>query len=77
MVLRRVAWLVGLGIVLGACLSAWASRLVGALLYGLDARDPLTFTGAAILLVLVAVFAAWIPARHAARIDPMLALRQW
>ena len=77
LVLRRVAWLVGLGIVLGACLSAWASRLVGALLYGLDARDPLTFTGAAILLVLVAVFAAWIPARHAARIDPMLALRQW
>jgi predicted permease len=77
MVLRRVAWLVGMGIAIGACLSAWAATFVRTLLYGLDARDPLTFTGAAILLVLVAALAAWIPARHASRIDPMLALRQW
>ena len=75
MVLRRVAWLVGFGIVLGAALSAWAARFITALLYGLDARDPLTFVSAAALLTLVAALAAWLPARRASRIDPMRVLR--
>jgi predicted permease len=75
MVVRRVAWLVALGIVLGAALSAWAATFVRSLLYGLDARDPLTFVGAAVLLMLVAALAAWLPARRASRIDPMRALR--
>lgn len=74
-VLRRVAWLVGLGIVVGACLSAWAATFVRTLLYGLDARDPLTFAGAAVLLIGVAALAAWLPARRASRIDPMRVLR--
>jgi putative ABC transport system permease protein len=75
MVLRRVAWLVGLGIVIGACLSAWAATFVRTLLYGLDARDPMTFAGAAVLLMAVAALAAWLPARRASRIDPMRVLR--
>jgi putative ABC transport system permease protein len=75
MVLRRVAWLVGLGIVIGACLSAWAATFVRTLLYGLDARDPMTFAGAAALLMAVAALAAWLPARRASRIDPMRVLR--
>jgi predicted permease len=75
MVLRRVAWLVGLGIVLGAGLSVWGGGYVKTLLYGLDARDPATFVAAAILLTLVAALAAWLPARRASRIDPMKVLR--
>jgi putative ABC transport system permease protein len=75
MVLRRVAWLVALGIVLGAGLSVWAAQFVKTLLYGLDARDPATFVSAAALLTLVAAVAAWLPARRASRIDPMRVLR--
>jgi predicted permease len=75
MVLRRVAWLVGIGIALGAGLSAWAAAYVRTLLYGLGPRDPWTFVGAALLLTLVAALAAWLPARRASRIDPMQVLR--
>jgi ABC-type antimicrobial peptide transport system permease subunit len=75
MVLRRVAWLVGLGIVLGAGLSIWAAKFIKTLLYGLEARDPTTFVAAAALLVVVAAVAAWLPARRASRIDPMRVLR--
>jgi putative ABC transport system permease protein len=75
MVLRRVAWLVGTGIVLGAGLSMWAATFIRTLLYGLDARDPVTFVSAATLLTLVAALAAWLPARRAAHIDPMRVLR--
>jgi putative ABC transport system permease protein len=75
MVLRRVAWLVGLGIVLGGGLSIWAAKFIKTLLYGLDARDPTTFLAAAALLTFVATVAAWLPARRASRIDPMRVLR--
>jgi putative ABC transport system permease protein len=75
MVLRRIAWLVGLGIVLGAGLSAWAAKYITTLLYGLEARDPATFVSAAAVLLLVATLAAWLPARRASRIDPMRVLR--
>jgi predicted permease len=75
MVLRRVASLVSLGILIGAGLSMWAARFVKTLLYGLDARDPMTFALAAALLMLVAAVAAWLPARRASRIDPMRVLR--
>jgi putative ABC transport system permease protein len=75
MVLRRVAWLVGLGIVLGAGVSIWAAKFIKTLLYGLDARDPTTFGAAAALLMFVAALAAWLPARRASRIDPMRVLR--
>jgi predicted permease len=75
MVVRRVAWLVGLGIVLGAGLSIWAAKYIKTQLYGLEARDPTTFVSAAALLLLVAALAAWLPARRASRIDPMRVLR--
>jgi ABC-type antimicrobial peptide transport system permease subunit len=76
LVLRRVAVLVTVGLGLGAGLSAWAAPLVGALLYGIEPRDPLTFVAAAIVLLGVAMVAAWLPARLAARLDPTVALRE-
>jgi putative ABC transport system permease protein len=76
LILRRMALLIGLGIVAGALVSLWASRYVGSMLYGLDARDPLTFAGAAVTLALVGAVAAWLPARRATRIDPCEVLRQ-
>jgi putative ABC transport system permease protein len=76
LILRRVALLVGLGIAAGALISLWASKYVGSLLYGLEPRDPLTFVGAAIVLALVGVLAAWLPARRATRIDPCEVLRE-
>ena len=75
-ILLRVAVLVGLGIATGAALSLWASGFVGSLLYGLAPRDPAILAGAAVVLVLIAAAAAWVPARRAARIDPAQVLRE-
>jgi ABC-type antimicrobial peptide transport system permease subunit len=50
-------------------------RLIASMLYGLKSYDPLTLGGAALLLAFVALAASWIPARRAASIDPIKALR--
>ena len=76
MVLKKIALPVCLGLVAGAGLSYWAARYVGTLLYDLDARDPLTFAGAAIFLAVVSLVAAWVPARRAAAIDPARVLHE-
>jgi predicted permease len=76
LVLRRVALLVAAGIVVGAGISLWAAKFVGTLLFGLEARDPLTLIGASAVLACVGALAGWLPARRAARIDPAEVLRQ-
>ena len=65
--------LLGAAIGLMGCLAA--SRLVSSLLYGVTPRDPWTFASASLLLVAVAVLTSWLPARRAAGLDPMEALR--
>jgi ABC-type antimicrobial peptide transport system permease subunit len=76
LVLGRTALLVGLGLAIGLVVSFWASRFVGALLYGLQPRDATTMGTAVVVLATVGVIAAWLPARRAARIDPAQVLRE-
>jgi predicted permease len=76
MVLREGAWISAAGIACGIGASIFAARLVQSLLYGLKANDLVVFAGAALLLLLVGLAASWIPARRAAAVEPMQALRQ-
>ena len=70
LVLSRVSTLVGIGIVLGVAVGAWASRFVSTLLYGLEPGDPATLAISAITLALVGAIAGWLPANRASRLDP-------
>jgi putative ABC transport system permease protein len=76
LVLQRVGVLIAAGLTLGLAGSVWAGRFVEALLFHRDARDPVTLAGAAAVLVVVGVLATWIPARRAARLDPVTVLRE-
>ena len=75
LILRRVCVLVGVGMIAGTALSAWASPFVASLLWGLEPRDPLTLVGAAGLLATVALTAGLVPALRAAHIEPAKVLR--
>jgi ABC-type antimicrobial peptide transport system permease subunit len=75
LVLGRVGVLLTLGVATGLGLSLWLVTFVGARLFDLDRRDPLTFAGATLVLVLVGLFAGWLPARRAAPMSPTEALR--
>ena len=59
----------------GTMLSAVAARLVASVLYGLSPLDPPTLAGVPVPLLLVATLAAYLPARRATRVDPVVALR--
>ncbi len=75
MVLREGMGLAAAGVIAGL-IGAWGlNRFLATLLYGVRPDDPLTFAAVSVVLLLVALFACYIPARRATRIDPMQALR--
>lgn len=75
MVLRETVVLLSVGIVVGIVMALEASRLISTLLFGLKPTDPLTIASAALLMVVAAAFAGYVPARRASRVEPMVALR--
>jgi putative ABC transport system permease protein len=75
MVLREGLKLAGAGLGVGAIAALGLARFLKSQLFGVGAADPLTFFGAAALLVIAALAACYIPARRATRVDPMVALR--
>jgi predicted permease len=76
MILGETIGLVGAGLALGGGLAYAASHLIDSLLFGVAPQDPLTLVLATGLLLLVALSAAYLPARRASKLDPMVALRQ-
>jgi macrolide transport system ATP-binding/permease protein len=75
MVLDKGIRMVGVGLVLGIAGALALTRALGTLLYGVGAADPATYIGTAAILLAVATFACYIPARRATRVDPATALR--
>jgi putative ABC transport system permease protein len=75
LVVSQGARLAVFGIVLGLAGALGLTRLLSTLLFGVGARDPLTFAGVGIVLAVVALVAVWLPARRATRVDPLVALR--
>jgi ABC-type antimicrobial peptide transport system permease subunit len=63
------------GCALGAVGVAGVSRLAGSVLYGIAPQDPLTLVTTAVVLLAVVLAASWLPARRAAKIDPVAAMR--
>ena len=75
LVLHEALVLVVIGLAVGLVTSWWATRTAASLLYELKPNDPLTIAVATLLLAGVALIAGYLPARRAARVDPMVALR--
>ena len=75
LVLGRGMAIVGAGIAIGIAAALLLTRLMHGLLFGVAPADALTFTAVPLVLALVAMFAAWLPARRASGVDPIIALR--
>ena len=75
MVLRQGLVIIALGVALGVVLAAATSQLMSDLLVGVRPLDPLTYGGASLFLILIALTASYVPARRAMKVDPLVALR--
>jgi predicted permease len=75
LIVGQAMTLVGISLIVGLAGAFAATRLLSILLFGVGASDPLTFIGIVLLVSIVAFIAAWVPARRATRVDPIIALR--
>ncbi|MFC5863937.1 ADOP family duplicated permease [Acidicapsa dinghuensis] len=75
MILREAMWVSIAGIVVGLTAAMLLGRAIKSMLYGLQPADPLSFSSGALILIVIGLAASWIPARRAARIQPVEALR--
>lgn len=75
LLLRQGMMLAAIGVVVGLGLAAAGAQVIRSLLYGVSGVDPVTFGGACVLFIAVALIATWLPARRALGVDPMVALR--
>jgi predicted permease len=75
LIVGQAMTLVGISVVIGLAGAFAATRMLNSLLFGVGASDPATFIGIVLLVSGVALIAAWVPARRATRVDPIVALR--
>jgi len=75
LVAREVAVMLGIGAAVGLGLAAAASQVLQSMLFGLEPSDPVVYAASAAVLCLIAMAAAYVPARRASSVDPLLALR--
>ena len=75
MVLGQGLRTAAIGTALGLIVSLGTTRLLSSMLYGVNPTDALSLLGSTVLVILVAIAASYIPARRAAKVDPMVALR--
>jgi ABC-type antimicrobial peptide transport system permease subunit len=75
LVVKEAMTMVVIGMAIGLGLAAALSRLISSFLFGVGAMDALTFAAIPILLATVALLASYLPARRAAKVDPLIALR--
>jgi len=76
LILRQGMRLTIVGVAIGLALSLLASKVLGSLLVGVSARDPFVYTAVPMLVATISLLACYVPARRAARVDPLVALRQ-
>jgi ABC-type antimicrobial peptide transport system permease subunit len=75
MVLRDGVRMTLIGAAIGLAAALGLTHLMASMLFGVEPTDPVTFGGVAVLLCAIGLFACYIPARRAAKVDPMVALR--
>jgi putative ABC transport system permease protein len=75
MIVREGLTMAALGIAIGVAAALFMTRLMDGILFGVNARDPLTFTAVTAVVLGVTLLAAFLPARRAARVQPVVALR--
>jgi ABC-type antimicrobial peptide transport system permease subunit len=75
MILRETLLLTSAGLLIGIPCALIASHLIGHMLFGISANDPITLAAVAFTLVAVTTLAGFVPARRAMQVDPMVALR--
>jgi ABC-type antimicrobial peptide transport system permease subunit len=75
MIMRESLVLLAMGTALGLLLALMATTVIKQQLFAMDAIDPISFSVALVVVSLMTIFAAWLPARRAANVDPVSALR--